>query len=60
MPLTPEFGHIIGIGRALVINGSIPKLTVAVARAIDDEKEVLQSFWQKLRAFTRERGYPPL
>ena len=58
MALTPEFGHVIGIGRALAMNGSIPKLTVAVARAIDDEKELLQSFWQKLRAFTKDRGIP--
>ena len=41
MALTPEFGHIIGIGRALVMSGSIPKLTVAVARMIDDEKDLL-------------------
>lgn len=58
MALTPEFGHIIGIGRALVINGSEPKLTVAVARTFDDEKDLLQTFWQKLRAFTKERGIP--
>jgi Predicted 3'-5' exonuclease related to the exonuclease domain of PolB len=58
MALTPEFGHIIGIGRALVMNGSIPKLTVAVARMIDDEKELLQTFWQRLSAFTKERGIP--
>jgi hypothetical protein len=58
MALTPEFGHIIGIGRALVINGSEPKLTVAVARTFDDETDLLQTFWQKLRAFTKERGVP--
>jgi Predicted 3'-5' exonuclease related to the exonuclease domain of PolB len=58
MALTPEFGHVIGIGKALVMNGSAPKLTVAVARAIDDEKELLQTFWQRLRAFTNERGIP--
>ena len=58
MALTPEFGHIIGIGRALVINGSEPKLTVAVARTFDDETDLLQTFWQKLRAFTKERGIP--
>jgi|SRR5262245_45363938 len=58
MALTPEFGHIIGIGKALVMNSSIPKLTVAVARMVDDEKELLQSFWQRLRAFTKERGIP--
>jgi len=33
MALTPEFGHIIGIGRALVMNGSIPKLTVGLSPA---------------------------
>ena len=48
MALTPEFGHVIGIGKALVVNGSDPKLTVAVARIIDDEKELLQMFWQRL------------
>ena len=58
MALTPEFGHIIGIGKALVVNGSVPKLTVAVARMIDDEKELLQTFWQRLSAFTKERGIP--
>jgi hypothetical protein len=58
MALTPEFGHIIGIGRALVINGSDPKLTVAVARTFDDETDLLQTFWQRLRAFTKERGIP--
>ena len=58
MALTPEFGHIIGIGRALVMNGSIPKLTVAVARMIDDEKDPLQTFWQRLRAFTKDQGIP--
>ena len=58
MALTPEFGHIIGIGKALVINGSEPKLTVAVARTFDDETDLLQTFWQKLRAFTKERGIP--
>jgi hypothetical protein len=58
MALTPEFGHIIGIGRALVMNGSDPKLTVAVARTFDDEKDLIQTFWQRLRAFTKERGIP--
>jgi len=58
MALTPEFGHVIGVGRALVMNGSIPKLTVAVARMIDDEKDLLQTFWQRLRAFTKDRGIP--
>ena len=58
MALTPEFGHVIGIGRALAINGSTPKLTVAVARVIDDEKDLLQNFWQRLRLFTKERGIP--
>ena len=58
MALTPEFGHVIGIGRALAMNGSAPKLTVAVARMIDDEKDLLQDFWQKLRLFTKERGIP--
>src|SRR6266571_1035904 len=58
MALTPEFGHVIGIGKSLVVNGSIPKLTVAVARMIDDEKELLQTFWQRLSAFTKERGIP--
>ncbi len=38
MALTPEFGHIIGIGRALVMTGSEPKLTVAVARIIEMKK----------------------
>jgi hypothetical protein len=58
MALTPEFGHIIGIGRGLVMNGSIPKLTVAIARTIDDEKDLLDTLWQKLRSFTKERGLP--
>jgi hypothetical protein len=58
MALTPEFGHVIGIGRALAMNGSAPKLTVAVARVIDDEKDLLQNFWQRLRLFTKERGVP--
>jgi len=58
MALTPEFGHIIGIGRALVMNGLPPKLSVAVARAIEDEKELLQTFWQRLREFTNKRGIP--
>ena len=58
MALTPEFGHVIGVGRALVMNGSIPKLTGAVARMIDDEKDLLQTFWQRLRAFTKDRGIP--
>jgi len=58
MALTPEFGHVIGIGKALVKNGSDPKLTVAVARMIDDEKELLQTFWQRLSTFTKERGIP--
>ena len=58
MALTPEFGHVIGIGRALAMNGSAPKLTVAVARVIDDEKDLLQNFWQRLRLFTKERGIP--
>ena len=60
MALTPEFGHVIGIGRALAMNGSAPKLTVAVARVIDDEKDLLQTFWQRLRAFTKDRGDPHL
>ena len=51
MALTPEFGHVIGIGRALAMNGSIPKLTVAVARTIDDEKELLQSFLAEAESF---------
>ena len=58
MALTPEFGHIIGIGRALVMNGSDPKLTVAVARTFDDEKDLIRTFWERLRAFTKERGVP--
>ncbi len=35
-----------------------PKLTVAVARTFDDETDLLRTFWQKLRAFTKERGIP--
>jgi hypothetical protein len=58
MALTPEFGHVIGIGKALVVNDSTPKHTVTVARTIDDEKDLLQTFWQRLRAFTKERGIP--
>jgi len=58
MALTPEFGHVIGIGRALVMNSSIPKLSVTVAGEIDNEKELLQSFWQRLRAFTQKQGIP--
>ncbi len=58
MALTPEFGHVIGIGKALVMNGSARKLKVAVARLIDDEKKLLQDFWQQLRLFTKERGFP--
>jgi hypothetical protein len=58
MALTPEFGHVIGIGRALAMNGSASKLTVAVAQTIEDEKDLLQTFWQKLRAFTKDRGIP--
>ena len=58
MALTPEFGHIIGIGRALVMTGSEPKLTVAVARIIADEKDLLDNFWQRLRGFTKDRGVP--
>jgi hypothetical protein len=58
MALTPEFGHIIGIGRALAINDSDPKLMVAIARTIDEEKDLLQTFWQGLSAFTKERGIP--
>ena len=53
MALTPEFDHVIGIGRALVMNGSDPKLTAAVARRFEDEKDLLQTFWQRLRAFTK-------
>jgi len=58
MALTPEFGHVIGIGRALAIHGSAPKLAVAVAQTIEDEKDLLDTFWQKLRSFTKERGLP--
>ena len=58
MALTPEFGHVIGIGRALAINGSAPKLAVTVAQTIDDEKDLLDTFWQKLRSFTKQRGIP--
>ncbi len=58
MALTPEFGHVIGIGKAFVVNGSVPKLTVAVARMIEDEKDLLQTFWQRLSAFTKEQGIP--
>ena len=58
MALTPEFGHIIGIGRALPMNGSSPKVNVAVAPMVEDEKELLQSFWQRLQVFTKERGIP--
>lgn len=58
MALTPEFGHVIGIGKALAMNGSIPKFKVAIARMIDDEKDLLQNFWQRLGLFTKERGIP--
>src|SRR5262249_16898581 len=58
MALTPEFGHIIGIGRALARNGSDQRATVAVGGMIDDEKDLLQAFWQKLKLFTKERGIP--
>jgi Predicted 3'-5' exonuclease related to the exonuclease domain of PolB len=58
MALTPEFGHIIGIGKALVMNGSTPKRTVTVAGTIDDEKDLLQTFWQRLGSFTKDRGLP--
>jgi predicted PolB exonuclease-like 3'-5' exonuclease len=49
-----------GIGRALVINGSIPKFTAAINRMLGDEKDLLQAFWQGLRAFTNERGTPTI
>ena len=58
MALTPEFGHVIGIGRALAINGSATKLAVVVAQTTHDEKGLLDNFWQKLRSFTKERGIP--
>src|SRR5438105_9303849 len=41
MALIPEFGHIIRMGKALVLNGSAPKVTVIVVRMIDDEKDLL-------------------
>jgi len=38
------------------MNGSPPKLKAAVARMINDD--VLQSSWQRLRAFTKDQGIP--
>lgn len=46
MALTPEFGHIIAIGKALVENGSEPKVKVAVIANTDHEKELLENFGQ--------------
>ncbi len=58
MALTPEFGHVVGIGTALMVNGSSPNLKVTVARIINDEKDLLQTFWQRLKSFMKDREIP--
>jgi len=58
MALTPEFGHIVAIGKALVASDSALKVKVEIAQTARDEKELLQRFWEKLGTFTKKHGTP--
>jgi hypothetical protein len=58
MALTPEFGHVIAIGRAIVANGGTPKTKVALAERPQDERRLLQTFWGRLGSFLEHRGMP--
>ncbi len=58
MALTPEFGHVIAIARAIVVNGGAPKTKVDLAEGPQDEKSLLQTFWRSLGSFIENRGMP--
>jgi len=58
MALTPEFGHVIAIPRAIVLNGQGPKARIDVAGTPQDEKALLQTFWNNLGKLIENRGMP--
>ncbi len=58
MALTPEFGHVIAIARAVVLNGQRPKARIDVAGTPQDEKALLQTFWGNLGKLIENRGIP--
>ncbi len=58
MALTPEFGHVIAIPRAIVLNGQKPKARIDVAGTPHDEKALLQTFWDNLGKLIENRGIP--
>jgi len=58
MALTPEFGHVIAIPRAIVLNGQRPKARIDVAGTPQDEKTLLQTFWDNLGKLIENRGMP--
>lgn len=58
MALTPEFGHVIGIGKALAENNLAPKVKIAITRTTKEEKPLLEKFWEDLGAFAKKRGMP--
>lgn len=58
MALTPEFGHIIALGKALVENGSDPKVKVMVISTTKQEKDLLENFWAGLSTLMKRDGIP--
>ncbi len=58
MALTPEFGHVIAIARAIVGNGGTPKTKVDLAERPQDERTLLQTFWGSLGSFIENRAMP--
>ncbi len=58
MALTPEFGQVIGVARALVNNGQSPRMKVDISQTPQGEKDLLQEFWKKLGRFIHNHGTP--
>lgn len=58
MALTPEFGHIVAIGKVLAGKNFAPRLKVEITERAGQEKELLKNFWENIAAFTAKRGTP--
>lgn len=58
MALTPEFGQVIAVARALVNNDQSPKMKVDISQTPQGEKDLLREFWKKLGKFIHNCGTP--
>lgn len=58
MALTPEFGRIIALAKALVDSRPTPRMRVEVTPNSNHERELLQSFWKNLGIVIQRRGMP--